>query len=373
MNQATAIIFVVVGGALLFIVGQLFATSDLLIIFDWLTKNEKCDVAVRPREFSHKPYYTGPLIDAHIHLPTSSRIVSMVSVKLGHQSPVWDKDLSSDYMNCLFETEGTLQVFGFHLLTKYSSEGEVRVAKHMDKKYPGKMTHFLMPTFISPWINVNADVVRDILADNPGLFKGIGELKMFDGRTPEDPFLIEMYELAKKYNLIVMMHPYDRHKKAVEKMIKQYPEVNFLLHGIDESDERYGPDGERRDTIDWIIGLMKRYDNIYYSVDDTVSIFGWKREHEKINPTKEESLPYIREEFDGKLKRLVQRWKPNIALYPDRFLSGTDRHQDWHFDQDASGLIVEFKRAFIGQLDPAVQEKYAHKNAQKLLENSRKK
>lgn len=372
MNKVKAITLVVVGGVLLFIVGQLFATSDLLIFSNRFTKDKKCIAAERPREFSHKPYYTGPLIDAHVHLPTSSRIVSMVSIKLGRLTPVWDKNLSPDYMNCLFETEGTLQAFGFHLLTKYSSEGEVRIAKHMEKKYPGKMTHFLMPSFINPWINVSTDVIKDILADNPGLFKGIGELKMFDGRSPDDPFLIEMYELAKKYNLIVMMHPYDHHKKTVEKIIKQYPEVKFLLHGIDEDDER-GPNGERRDSIDWIISLMKRYDNVYYSVDDTVSIYGFRREHEKIKPTKEESLPYIKEEFDGTLKRLVKRWKPNIALYPDRFLSGTDRQYDWHFGQDASGLIIEFKRAFIGQLDSAVQENYAYKNVQKLLENSGKK
>lgn len=372
MTKIKTAVLIVIGGVLLVAVGQLFATSYFLTVVDKLTKDKECNIATQPREFSHKPYYTGPLIDAHVHLPTSSKIVSTVSAKLGRLTPVWDKNLSLDYMNCLFKTEGTLQAFGFHLLTKYSSGGEVRVAKQMEKKYPGKIAHFLMPTFISPWINVDADTVREILADNPQLFKGIGELKMFDGRSPDDPFLIEMYELAKKYNLIVMMHPFDHHKEAVEKIIKKYPEVKFLLHGIDEDDER-GPHGERRDSIGWVINLIKRYDNVYYSVDDTVSIYGFRPEHEKIKPTKEESLLYIREEFNETLEKLVKRWSVSIESYPDRFLSGTDRQYGWHFDQDVSGLVIEFKRAFIGRLSPAVQEKYAYRNAKKLLENGGKK
>lgn len=357
---------------LILVWGGGFATDFFPKIFSKQAKEEACAIAAQPREFSYKPYYTGQLIDAHVHLPTSSKIVSTVSVKLGRLTPVWDKNLSLDYMNCLFETEGTLQAFGFHLLTKYSSGGEVRVAKQMEKKYPGKITHFLMPTFISPWINVSADTVRDILADNPQLFKGIGELKMFDGTNPDDPRLLELYDIAKEYNLIIMMHPFDHHKEAVEKVVKQYPGIKFLLHGIDEDDER-GPHGERRDNIDWVISLIKRYDNVYYSVDDTVSIYGFRLEHEKIKPTKEESLPYIRGEFGEKLEKLVKRWKASIESYPDRFLSGTDRQYGWHFDQDASGLVIEFKRAFIGQLSPAVQEKYAYENAKKLLENSGKK
>ena len=46
---------------------------------------------------------------------------------------------------------------------------------------------------------------------------------------------------------------------------------------------------------------------------------------------------------------------------------GTDRAFAWHFDPEVGALIEESARIFIGQLDPAVQEKFAYKNAERLL------
>ena len=49
---------------------------------------------------------------------------------------------------------------------------------------------------------------------------------------------------------------------------------------------------------------------------------------------------------------------------------GTDRLEGWHFDKEVGGLVEEFSRAFIGELDSSVQEKFAYKNAQRMLESS---
>jgi hypothetical protein len=46
---------------------------------------------------------------------------------------------------------------------------------------------------------------------------------------------------------------------------------------------------------------------------------------------------------------------------------GTDRAADWHHNEEISILIEEFTRAFTGRLSPEVQEKYAYKNAEGLL------
>ncbi|MDP3710650.1 MAG: amidohydrolase family protein [bacterium] len=334
--------------------GQLFGSKS--------PKKEPCNLTPRPREFNHEPYYTGPLIDAHLHLPTSSKIVSVVSTKIGKSTPAWDKDLSLHYLNCLFGTEGTIKAFGFHLITKYSASVEVKTAKEMEKKYPGKIAHFLMPTMVSPWINPDIKTLKNILEKNPGLFVGLGELKMFDGKNPDDPYLLDLYELAKKYNLIVMMHPFDHHKKIVEKVVGKYPEVKFLFHGI------HG-EGGYNNNMEWVTSLIKNNPNVYYSVDHSLPIYGFKKEHIGKVVSEEELLPHIKTSFNSQFDEEIARWKTRIETYPDRFIGGgTDR---WHlpqFDPEMSALINEFQRSVIGQLAPKVQEKFAYKNAQKLLQ-----
>lgn len=52
-------------------------------------------------------------------------------------------------------------------------------------------------------------------------------------------------------------------------------------------------------------------------------------------------------------------------------LWGTDRGDAvWNYDIEVGQMQVKIARAFIGRLDPTVQEKFAYKNAQRLLEKS---
>lgn len=351
-----------------FVTGNSFLSDNYSQIFGAGGKSAQKEPCPEPlsREFSYQPYYTGPLIDAHLHLPTSSGIVSIVSTKMGKSTPAWDKDLSLHYLNCLFETEGTTKAFGFHLITKYSASGEVKIAKQMEKKYPGKIAHFLMPTMISPWINPDIKTIKNILERNPGLFVGLGELKMFDGKDPDDPYLLELYELAQKHKLIIMMHPFDHHKTKLEKIVKIYPEVKFLFHGIDHIDDEGKHNA--KDNLEWVVSLIKNNPNVYYSVDHPLSIYGFKKEHEGKVVSEEEILPQMRTEFDQLFKEEVARWKTRIEQYPDRFVGGgTDRWHRPQFNRELSALINEFQRAVIARFDPATQEMFAYKNAQKLL------
>lgn len=340
-------------------------SDEIVDIFNG-NKQSVCTLTPKQNEFKHELFYEGPLIDAHLHLPTSSEIVSAVSTRIGHPTQVWDKNFTIDYVHCLLKIERRPKAFGFHFTTKYSSSGEVRIAKRMEKRYPGEMAHFLMPAFISPWINPSIQTVKDMLEKNPGLFVGLGELKMFDGRNPDDPYMMELYELAKKYNLVIMMHPFINHLEAVEKIVAQYPEVKFLFHGIDKT-SRGGPRQEK-DNIEWVMKLIRENKNAYYSLDDPLSIYGFKKEHEDKVVPKDELILHMREEFDGLLKSHLGRWKSRVKAYPDQFVGGgSDRQHRPHFDQELSGLINEFDRAFIGQLPVEVQEKFAYKNAEKLL------
>lgn len=320
-------------------------------------------VRVFSPKLAAEPYYHGPLFDAHLHLPVKVKIVSEVSVGTGNSIPFWTKDLSLNYLSCLFEREGIYNAYGFHLFTKYFPDAEVEIAKKMDKRYPGTITHFIMPTIINDSINPSIAQVAKALDDNPGLFRGIGELKMYDGKEPDDPYLIGFIELAKKHNLIVMMHPFDHHKSGVEKIVRQYPEVDFLLHGIVED---VGPAGVKN-NLNWLDKLIAKHSNVYYSIDAGLQIYGWQKSHYGRMLSKEEILPYLTAHFAEQLQTDLAYYKNIIEKYPDRFLRGTDRSHASHYDQEISALLEEYSRALIGRLAPSVQEKFAHANADALL------
>ena len=153
-----------------------------------------------------------------------------------------------------------------------------------------------------------------------------------------------------------MMHPDYGQKQAVENMLKSNPNVKFLFHG-----EQAEP---------WIMEFLSKYPNAYYSVD--ANLFDLPNEHKTANlfgvRSKEEFISELTANFDKILDTNLGIWKPRIEKYPDRFLWGTDRAYDWHFDLDVGALLEEMSRSFIGQLAPEVQEKYAYKNAEKLLQ-----
>jgi hypothetical protein len=278
---------------------------------------------------------------------------------------VWDNELSLEYLHCLFGGEGTTRAYGFHLLTKYSVTAEIKKAKEIERQYPGMIVHFLMPAMFGPAINPDLNAIRKALEDNPDFFRGMGELKMYDGKSPDDPYVLRLLDLAREYKLIVMMHPFNNHKTAVEKIVRQYHDVTFLFHGIAYLYE--GGEGHDIDNRDWLKKLIANNDNVYYSIDGGLPFYGWKKEHKGLAVPKEESLPYAKSQFNVYLENDITWYKKIIEQYPDRFLRGTDRQFLPHFDREVSALMEEYSRAFIGRLSPSVREKFAHENAEKLL------
>ena len=210
-------------------------------------------------------------------------------------------------------------------------------------------------------LNVEPSGIEDILNKNKGLFGGFGEVALYMGgyedTKPTDPMLKEIYKLADKHNLIVMIHPEDNTKDGIEEILKENPGVTFFFHG-----------GRGQE---WVIDLMPKYKNFYYSFDgDLVSLYGHSGGQQfKSTDSKAEYLSYIRGNFDNMLKEALSHYKLAVEKHPDRFTWGTDRWYAWHFDTEVGGLIEEFGRSFIGSLSPQAQENFAYKNAEKMLEN----
>ena len=97
---------------------------------------KECTLAAKPRHLDSTPYYEGPLIDSHIHMPVSSSLVSKVAETAGFPDMPTLKEIPADYLNCLFEAEGITKIFGFNIIPKLSSAQSVSAVKNINKAYP---------------------------------------------------------------------------------------------------------------------------------------------------------------------------------------------------------------------------------------------
>jgi len=192
-------------------------------------------------------------------------------------------------------------------------------------------------------------------------FRGIGEIHTeypqtdsYDGMRLIDPGMLELYDYAAENSLIVMIHPQESDIKDLRVALAHNTKTIFLLHGLERA-EKFLPT------------LFQEYDNLYFSIDSNL-LEDYTLAHQGM--TKEKFLNNLQsnEMYYKILVSSLQHWKPLIEAYPDRMMWGTDALWSWHFEDEVYGEIAWFGRAFIGGLSPEVQEKFAYKNAEKLIE-----
>lgn len=315
----------------------------------------KCSREFSP-QFKAEPYYSGPLFDAHFHMPPAfedEHEESPLFFPEGFRVPILGEEITLDEILCSFDKEKGTGAFLFYLWNYDNLEQSMQYAAEMKKQLPTGVHLFLSP------LELEAEELDEVVSSNEGVFDGFGEIVFYDpdreGAIPDDHISLEINNLADKHNFVVMIHPDTGQEKNVENALKKNPNVKFLLHG---------PQIENS-----ITNLMEKYPNIYYSID-TILI---RKPGSRGAPlmyavtSKEEYQREFTPNFDAMLNDAVNKWKTRIEQHPDRFMWGTDRAGDWHFDEEISILVEEFTRAFIARLDPAVQEKFAYKNAEKLL------
>ena len=202
-----------------------------------------CDPAPRPRQFSNTPYYTGPLFDAHFHMPN----LSEVSVK---------------NLLCTFDKEKVRGAIGFYFSPPKSQSLEKMLAEAESIKNDssGKIRLFLIP------VSYSLKILEDIETTHKGLLTGYGETTFYDRgipdqsyypRSPDEQQFLDLYALAGKNNFVVMIHPNQGQESAIENVLQKNPNVKFYFHG---------PEIESA-----LISLMDKYSNIYYSIDVILS------------------------------------------------------------------------------------------------------
>ena len=318
----------------------------------------KCSREFSP-QFNAGPYYEGALFDAHFHMPQLIDFSEIEGPDADHDTnsiidPVLGKDVSLDKILCNFDKEKVRGSIGFSIGIEPLLEETLKAAESVKTDSLGKIYLFLMPQVFS------TESLESIESTNNGLFAGYGEIAFYfvaqKGQNPDDQKYLDIYEVAGKHNLIVMMHPDAKQENSVGNAATKNPNVKFLIHG---------PEMEGS-----ITNLMDKHPNVYYSIDAILI---------RIPPipggllytssNKEEFILTFTENFDILLNRAVKDWKEKIEQHPDRFMWGTDRAHKWHYDEEVSALLEEFGRAFIARLDPAVQKKFAYENAENLFKN----
>ena len=311
----------------------------------------KCSREFSP-QFNAGPYYEGALFDAHFHMPQLIDFSEIEGPDADHDTnsiidPVLGKDVSLDKILCNFDKEKVRGTIGFSIGIEPLLEETLKAAESVKMDSSGKISLFLMPQVFS------TESLESIETTNKGLFAGYGEMTFYGqdyANTPPDfPVVMETYKVAEKHNLIVMMHPGRNQKSNIVNVLQKNPNVNFLLHGFEIEND--------------IVDLMDKYPNVYFSIDSAV-LYAMQG---LFMGSKEQFVSRFEQEFDVNMNRAVNKWKSAVEKHPDRFMWGSDRGLRWHYDEDVSILFEEFGRAFIGKLDPSVQEKFAYENAEELI------
>jgi len=299
-----------------------------------------CDLTPRPKQFNKTPYYTGQLFDAHFHVPDFS-------------------EASLSNLLCTFDKEKVKGTILFYWNGQLSLEKRLAEAESIKNASSGKIRVFLAP------VQYTLKELEDIEVAHKGLFTGYGEMAFYNRgdssqsyypKSPDEQQFLDTYALAEKNNFVVMIHPDKGQEQAVENILKKYPSVKFYFHG-DEIESA-------------IIGLMDKYPNVYYSVDAVLSRLPFPpADALHISSSESDYVAKVTQNFNAILEGAVSSWKTKIEKHPDRFTWGTDRGGfNWHYGEEVSRLFEELSRSFIGRLDPSVQEKYAYKNAESLIQ-----
>ncbi len=319
-----------------------------------LTGRKTCGRTFTP-QFNDGPYYTGPFFDDHFHLPLPP--VGPTQKMMGIPLPIMEKDVTVEQILCHFDEEQTESAVAFYTSSTFPFLPDVFYHKKMVnapvlKQQTGNRLHlFLEPQGFS------ASAVDAILAVNPGIFDGIGEIALYaTGGKPDDPDMMAIFKVADKYHLPVMFHPGDNQLQNTANAAKAFPNVKMMLHGYQTASDMVGMDGLDK--------LMATYPNIYFSVD-SATLYAYQGKF--VTATEDEFDKMFTQDFDKNLNDEIRLWKPLMEKYPTRFSWGTDRFVGWHYSEKTSRLFEEFARAFTGRLPKDIQEKYAYQNAENLF------
>lgn len=316
--------------------------------------------------------YGGPLIDAHYHIPNFD---SPPPWKRNSGRPYLGDNITIGDIACTIRQEGTRKVFAFFpVFPEGHTQEFLDLAKGAMEQHPDIFVPFIMPperdNDPDGYPTVDATVFNEMLSVYPGLFQGYGEIGLYargdhggpkgaPALPPDSPRLLAIYPLVRQHNLAVYFHLGEGQQESFERVVAANPDINFIWHG-----DQLIPYENGVQNLAQIEDIISRHRNVYYGVDE---LYGDKW---MIRPevTKEEFLAHL-ENYETLLEQDLITWKGIIERHPDQFMWDTDRSPQvlWSHDPAVGQALTGYARAFIARLSPAVQEKFAYKNAERAV------
>jgi predicted TIM-barrel fold metal-dependent hydrolase len=315
--------------------------------------------------------YQGPLIDTHFHISTIPDAnpdgPEDWKEEKFYTSPGVNMAMS-DYI-CTLKNDGTSgKVFAFFPVYPNIEWQSLKLVKRTMERYPD--------TFV-PFINapdgdlgsVDGPTLKRMLGAYPGLFKGFGEQGLYAAAAPELPpdskRMLGTYPVVRENNLVIYFHLGVGQEDSWEKILKANRDITFIWHGDNLAiNPQVG-----RSSLKIIEGILSRNPNVYYGVDelygDIVLI--------NTESNAKKAVSYIKENKESLLKKDLATWKGFIEDHPDQVIWGTDRGSYlYSLDIELGRAMSDYTRAFIAGLDPSVREKFAYKNAERLISKNLK-
>ncbi|QQG39656.1 MAG: amidohydrolase family protein [Candidatus Aenigmatarchaeota archaeon] len=328
---------------------------------------ERVDAALEPascpalrKKTYPEGYYKGPLIDTHLHIPSIPTSPPGEEDEEEDQFPRLGVNVKVADVVCTLKHENTKSAFVFFPVSRDEYEISVEVVNRTMRTYD-VFVPFIMPPDDdgSPtgYPTVDADKLEKMIGVYPELFEGYGEIGLYERRggaaelPPDSERLTNIYPIVREHELAVYFHPGEDQEESLERVLDAYPDVNFIVHGEQIEDE--------------IAGLMSRHDNVYFTVND---LYG---DQYLLHPGEDvDSFLAATDEYEPLLEKDLGTWKSRIEAHPDQFVWGTDRGgiAVWTFDKAVGERLNDYGRAFIGRLNPDVQEKFAYRNAERIVE-----
>ncbi len=340
---------------------------------------EKIDAAFEPVDCPTSTrvlsdaHYKGSMIDTHIHIPAIPEL-PFGSGDSENDRPVLGENVSMADFVCMMDYENTKKVFAFFPVYDPIKTPLTEVVKKTMEKYSDRFVPFIMPPdrddSADGFPTVDAKTLQDMLTPYPNLFKGYGEIGLYERGDhggpkgapelpPDSQRLLDIYPIVRNHKLIVYFHLGRGQQESFEQVLEQNPDINFIWHG-----DQLIPYDDGVQNLKFIEEILSGHKNVYYGVDE---LYGdvWLIRPET---TKEKFLEHFKDS-ESLLKKDLATWKGFIERHPDQVLWGTDRGvgPTWSIDPEVAITLNTYTRAFIGRLHPSVQEKFAYKNAEKLL------
>lgn len=340
------------------------------------TASKNCETESLKKENPYPNSYQGYLIDTHIHIPPlpDGPLKEFKFDESRERLSMGENATMADYM-CLMESENIKMIFAFFPVWEPIIDESIEVVRKTTEKYPERFVPFIMPPYhddrADGFPTVTASELIEMLEVSSGIFKGYGEIGLYErgdnggpkgspALFPDSARLEEIYPVVRQNNLVVYFHLGRGQQESFEKILSKNPDINFIWHG----DQLIPYEEGGRQNLKHIDDILSRHPNAYYGVDELYGdVFIMRPE-----VSKQEFLDHFKN-YEPLLEKDLETWKDFIERHPDQVLWGTDRGAGapWSLDLEVGEALTRYTRAFIGRLSPDVQEKYAYKNAEKLL------